>query len=708
MDHSLPTSVHAVRPPRQPARTRTSGLILIAFLLIVWFVGPVQLPTFFQRLVGLVNAILAMLVVVFAIREYGKKYNRLRWPLMGRVSTSKVAGSLTLLLVAAWWLSPWAPIQPGQVEPDLRRLLEQDLDDPLLMLADRDLAVIAPPIPSTAARQAATTLGRESSTYSRALAATAESRFDDAAALLDELGKSGSGRVDWREPVQAARAQIDLFAGRFAAASRRFGELLKSEPRRESYLGHGAIAAALAGDYATAEQRARQLLDQTSTRGQKSVRFAAAINLLDAILITQGKYAEARRLLEATGVGNAPTPSAEPQVAGGQSAAATNNQAVLRLLTGPPGAAGVSAAFSEAKKLRGDWNLLNGRPRDLADESAAIAEYNLGVLATVSERFDQAGEVLNAALAAQRQAVDGARAKNAAIGLNLNALADVARRQANYSLAESLSDQGDDAIPADDLARVGWLATRAALESDRGRFEKSMTRYQSAIKLIQRLAPQHPFAAIMRIRLGGAQLEALDRKAAGASIRAGLVGLEVAGLESPAARADALRLLGVIALEDGRRDDAQRQFDAAAKQLGIDADDAGQRREPTADLLAVAALRAARARLADSPQEYANAIADCEAAIAIVQNVFGPQAANHPRLAQYLYELATIDMRRDKLLAAEPLLRQALEIRERVVPDDKRRLAEVLEALAGVLEKSGRSDEARTFADRARHVRNEP
>ncbi|HKD36125.1 MAG TPA: hypothetical protein VKB78_04970, partial [Pirellulales bacterium] len=68
----------APRPPRQPTRTRLTALILAAFLLIVWFVGPAQLPVFFQRLVGLVNAILAMLLVVFAIREYGKKYNRLR------------------------------------------------------------------------------------------------------------------------------------------------------------------------------------------------------------------------------------------------------------------------------------------------------------------------------------------------------------------------------------------------------------------------------------------------------------------------------------------------------------------------------------------------------------------------------------------------------------------------------------------------------
>src|SRR5256885_2222668 len=84
------------------------------------------------------------------------------------------------------------------------RLPAQDLDDPLLVVADRDLAIIAPPTPSTATRQAAAVIGKESPTFSRALAAIAESRFDDAGALLDELEKSSGSRIDWREQVQAA------------------------------------------------------------------------------------------------------------------------------------------------------------------------------------------------------------------------------------------------------------------------------------------------------------------------------------------------------------------------------------------------------------------------------------------------------------------------------------------------------------------------
>src|SRR6266481_4114759 len=99
MDERPPISTvpAAARPARQPTRTRTTGLILATFVLVVRFVAPAQLPLFFQRLVGVVCALLAMLLVVFAIREYGKKYNRLRWPLLGRVSTSKVTGTVVFL-----------------------------------------------------------------------------------------------------------------------------------------------------------------------------------------------------------------------------------------------------------------------------------------------------------------------------------------------------------------------------------------------------------------------------------------------------------------------------------------------------------------------------------------------------------------------------------------------------------------------------------
>jgi hypothetical protein len=53
-----------------------------------------------------------MVTAMFAMREYGRSYNRLRIPGIGSVRTSVILGGLVFLAVFAWWLTPWAPIEP--------------------------------------------------------------------------------------------------------------------------------------------------------------------------------------------------------------------------------------------------------------------------------------------------------------------------------------------------------------------------------------------------------------------------------------------------------------------------------------------------------------------------------------------------------------------------------------------------------------------
>ncbi len=412
MDEQPPTSTApaATRPARQPTRTRTTGLILATFVLVVRFVAPGQLPLFFQRLVGVVCALLAMLLVVFAIREYGKKYNRLRWPLLGRVSTSKVAGTVVFLAVLGLWLSPWAPIQPIQSEPDLWRLLEQGLDDPVLMLADRDKAMIAPPIPSEAAQRSGAAIAAESPPFPLALKAVAESRFDEADTLLDKLERDEASDAELLELVRAARAQADVYAGHYAEASRRYRKLLAGQPRREDYLAHAALAAALAGDYAAADARAHQLLDQAGARRHDAARYRQALNLLVAINVMQGRYEEAQRLGEeakpvrdrAARETDVRGPIDSPLVAD------ANNQAALAVLTTPAsGAENLSAGFVSAIKLAEDWNAADGQPRDSADLCLAAAEHNLGMAELVEEHFDRAKQSLTEALATERRLGEG-------------------------------------------------------------------------------------------------------------------------------------------------------------------------------------------------------------------------------------------------------------------------------------------------------------
>ena len=291
------SSAAAARPPRQPTRTLITGLLWVVFMLVVWFQAPdVRLPTFFQRLVGIADALLSMLVVMFAIREYGKRYNRMPVPLLGRVSTSRVAGGLFFSAVLAWWMSPWAPIPAGQSEPDLWRLLEDGLDTPLLQVVDTNLATLLPPAPSADARQVAEAIGarlnppRGKDPLRRALVEIALGKFGDAETLLNTV-PSGSPA----DLADQARAQLDLYRANYAAAAHRYGEMLKVQPRREDFLAHGAMASALAGDYSTAGGWAQQLLEQARARGRVSARSVEATNLLAVVHLLAGDYAEARR-----------------------------------------------------------------------------------------------------------------------------------------------------------------------------------------------------------------------------------------------------------------------------------------------------------------------------------------------------------------------------------------------------------------------------
>jgi hypothetical protein len=349
-----------------------------------------------------------MLLVVFAIREYGKKYNRLRWPLVGRVSTSKVLGTLTFIGVLALWLSPWAPIQPIQSEPDLWRLLEQGLDAPLLVLSDRDTAIIAPPAPWEAAQRLASAVTANSPPFPRALKAIVESRFNDADALFDRLERDERRNPESLELVRAARAQADAYAGRYDEANRGYRELLAGQPRREAYLAHAALAAALAGDLMTAEARARQLLDQAGTRRHDAVPYRQAVNLLVAINTVQRRYGEAQKLGEETkarrerGLREGSLHGEiEPQLI-----ADVNNQTVLGVLTAMTDADG-TAGFESARRLVAGWNDANSLPPDSANALLAAAEHNLGMAELVKGNLTRATQALTDALAIERRLGEG-------------------------------------------------------------------------------------------------------------------------------------------------------------------------------------------------------------------------------------------------------------------------------------------------------------
>lgn len=109
-----PTIARTVRA-RYRLRTRANRTVpclflLAAFTVLVYFAAPPALPVFFQALVGFAYSLLAMIASIFAVREFGQKYNRIRIPGWGAVQTAWLVGMLAFALSLGWWMSAWAPI----------------------------------------------------------------------------------------------------------------------------------------------------------------------------------------------------------------------------------------------------------------------------------------------------------------------------------------------------------------------------------------------------------------------------------------------------------------------------------------------------------------------------------------------------------------------------------------------------------------------
>lgn len=694
----------AARPPRQPRRTLIAGLLWITFMLFVWFQAPgVRLPTFFQRLVGVAHALLSMLVVMFAIREYGKRFNRISLPGLGRIHTSRIAGGLVFLAVIAWWFSSWAPIPAGQPEPDLWGMLEQSLDAPLLQVVDTNLATLLPPVPSAEARQAAKGFAANADPLRNALVAIASSKFDDAAALLENVPAHSGADL-----AAQARAQLDVYRGNYAAASRRYAAMLKIEPRREDFLAHGALCAALAGDYSTAGAWATQLLEQAQARGRASTRSVEAANLLSAVHLLAGDYADAQRTAKKLSTGHGGRtllPHDSSDAARAQDAAAANNAAAIRLLTGSgtSGTQSPSSGFASAKEI---WLAR----RTAADPCVAVARSNIAMAALEEERYDQADMLLAESIAAWRQfAHPPARIS---LAINLNASARLDRTEGRFDRAESPAHEAANLFANGSPARISTadpslFASQcmiAQLAADRGRYDHAIASLQQVIhdaELGHRgLLPRHPYVAILKLRLAGVFVRAGRNADAESTAGEALAILDRAGLKASRSAADGLRISGLTALRLGDRAEAARQFDRAMKILRP-TDEAHPMQQPS---LALAQLFAAEGELAGDLQNYADAAGDYHQALSQLADLFENQAANHPLRAEYLHALAMLSVRQDKPAKAKPLLEESLAIDRRALGPNHPSTIAAMNDLASILEKTGSKEAAEKLRAEAKQL----
>jgi hypothetical protein len=102
------------RTRSEPRPALLTGLILVAFYIVLYFALPDELrgrmPLFLQRIVAVVAGVLAMLATMFALREWGF-YRSIKIAGIGNVKWATILGAVVFLAVLAWWLSPWAPLR---------------------------------------------------------------------------------------------------------------------------------------------------------------------------------------------------------------------------------------------------------------------------------------------------------------------------------------------------------------------------------------------------------------------------------------------------------------------------------------------------------------------------------------------------------------------------------------------------------------------
>lgn len=700
----------ANRPPRKPTGTLIVALLWLVFMLVVWFQAPgVTLPVFFQRMVGIVAALLTMLVVMFAIREHAKRFNRVPVPWIGRVSTSRVAGAIVFVAVLAWWISPWTPIPAGEPQADLWGLLEAGLNRPLLLVVDTDLAVFALPAPSAEARQAANRFAPGNDLLRRAWVAIATGKFDEAQKFLDRAGGDGADRV------QESRAELELYRGQYAAASARYREMLRIEPRREDFLTHGALAATLAGDYPTATAWAEQLLDQARARGRNSPRAVEAADLLASVQLVAGSLSDAAATVQAiTNVGAIGSLAEAGDFVQFDDATAANNLAVIRLMaSGESADTSAASDFARARELWKGERTSHGAPRDVASQQVAVAEYNLGAAALYQSRYGQAAALLIRSLADWRSLYSANVDSAARIGLatNLNALARLDLLSGRYESAESRIREANDWLKAagnGDAAKLALLSTKAEIDAGLAKYDPSASALETAIheaeQSLRGLTPNHPYLAVLKLRLAETQLAAGKDTAAEMSATEAQRILEHAGLTTSRAFGDALRIAGEAAIDQRKYDDAATLLDRATKlyeSLPTDTNEPPDETRRASASLEQARLLAAEGKLADRLQNYTAAADNYHEALSRLDTLFEQDSASNPLRAIYLDALAMVLVHDEKFAEAKPLLEQALAIDRRALPPAHPATIAVMKDLAGVFEKTGQKSQAEQLSNEA-------
>jgi tetratricopeptide (TPR) repeat protein len=669
--------------------TIVTGVILLVFFVAVFFALPDRLPRLMLYLLGITNAVLMLLLPMFASREYGHGLTKRQLPLFGQVDLGTVGGVLLSLATFGWWLSPFAPIGVGIPSADeMAQRLSEELTLATLTMPDKVLAVIEPPFPPEPLAIQAARIPNEAPAYARLIKAIAERRYADASILADRAAGEGADA----QKLLLARGQIEVFSGNYSDAPAHF--LAASEMNQDVLaMGQLAVAYALAGDIAKAYSTATKLLDGARSGSISGTNAEAiALNIKAAIALTSGRFADAISNSESSQI------AWEMAEDSPHKAASRNNQAVVYAML-PKKFAGAATQFDAALAL---WSKLYGPE----STHAYMCRHNLAVLAWASGDFVAADKQFSQTREAIRQSYGD---RSAALGVVCVPPARLNTWVGRFSQANSLLEQAQKTIGKSPSVEVAVDAARGSLAAGLGQYSDAAGALAKARSNARALwVPEHPFAADVNIRWAETNLL---RDRAGDTLE--VCNEAIAALDEHLVRhhpltAKAYNTLGWEQIRRDNKPEAKQSFEQAQSILAANRAETGPSYEVGRSLRGLARVQSKRG--------WRDAISLLRTAVTAEVDAFGlwlvgsdeVESVDTPRTADYWFDQAvflTAYGDRSELEQAATLFGQVLALRERLLPPSHPELAATYTAFAKLLTKQDRKAEAEQMEKKAETIR---
>ncbi len=707
-------------------------------------------PMLWQRMMGFGCAAVAVLVFAVATRQtdsaeeemlsrlrrgqhadFGKRLRKaqhvrttVKLPVLGETSIRGLVGLAVFAVVMGWWLSPVAPVAVRRrVIGDIAVPLAKEIVAVVLAMPNGEMALLQPPIPPLRTRQLVVQIDDgEINSYQRGLKAIALGNFKGARSLLAKAMSEDDVRP---HAIRIARAQNEMYAGRFERAAQWYRDALGAAPDDPMLLCQLAVADMQLGEFDRAEQlvsRAMEAVggvsdgDRTSTRpvadgvasyrrqerpagkdaSEKDAALGICLHVGAVLKVGLGKqYDEAVQMGSRAREIFQNTPGRPHPF----EAASLNNQATIYLL---------QARYEGGKGLyrrAGDlWTRTLGRHHPYVASglaNLAMLHGNLGQYTKDPARElakDDAWEQTRWALASHQRSLPET---HPILGLSYNASAVVHTALAQYEEAHQKAQKAlaicRQAAGPEHASVAACLDTLATVHVRLSRYTRAELDYLRAATVAQQVwGPDHPYLAAIRSHLADLYVRQGRYEDAQELCGQALEVFEKAYGEGHPSVAAVWNTRGALEIARGQsraaRPFLQRALEIREETFGKEHPDVAK---TIANLAALDVL---------SPLNHTRAETGYRRAIEILDKRLGLQ---HPDVARPLCGLANLYVRQGKYEEAAVCLKRAMAVREKSLVPFHPDLAVTLQAHAALLRKRDPRDTAAADAmeDRAKAIR---